>query len=175
MSIQSQIDRITAIERRLDGGAIRPATLVAADLAADIANRVIDTGESSDGSKFSAYSTKEVPAFFYYGRSRNAAGEAKVKAANKKRQGVSYSQFRGFNGLGQTKNFSFTNQLWSGFGVKKVDYSSGTYTITVGGKTKDSQDKIGWMNGQEGKSIIAPNKAELERAKKVLTDFFING
>lgn len=175
-SIVEQIERFEAIERRLNGGAIQPATLVAADMAASIANRVINDGENSEGGKFSAYSTKDVPAYFYYGRSRNAGGEAKVKAAAKKKEGVSYRDFRQFNGLPvDKKNFSFSNAMWRGFGVKKVDYSAGVYTVTLGGKTEDSADKIGWMAGQEGRSIIAPNQEEKNRAKTSLTSFFING
>lgn len=175
-NIQDQINRLSEIERRLNGGSISFVTKLAADLAADIANRVINDGESADGSKFSPYSTKEVPAYFYYGRSRNAAGEAKVKAANKKKEGVSYKDFRGFNGLGTSvKNFSFTNAMWRGFGVKKVEYSGGVYTVTLGGKTEDSADKIAWMAGQEGRSIIAPNQEEKDRAGKSMAKFIING
>ena len=175
-SIQDKIDYLTEVERRLNGGATHQATAIAADMAASIANRVINDGESADGSKFSPYSTKEVPAYFYYGRSRNAAGEAKVKAANKKKEGVSYKEFRGFNGLPvDKKNFSFSNAMWSGFGVKKVDYQPDFYTLTLGGKTQDSADKLGWMAGQEGRSIIAPNKEELTRAKDELTRYIING
>lgn len=174
-SIQNQINRLEAIERRLNGGAIPAVTVTGADMAASIANRVINTGESADGSKFSAYSTKEVPAYFYFGKSRNASGEARVKAKAKKREGVSYSDFRGFNNLGQVKNFSFTQAMWRGFGIKAVAYSGGVYTITLGGRTEDSADKIGWMKGQEGKSIIAPNQEEKERAKTEIQRFIITG
>lgn len=174
-NIQGQIERIEAIQQRLNGGAIQAVTVAAADLAADIANRVINDGENSEGGKFSAYSTKTVPAYFYFGRSRNAGGEAKVKAANKKKEGVSYKDFRQFNGLGTVKNFSFTNAMWRGFGVKKVEYAPGFYTVTIGGKTKDSEDKIAWMSGQEGSSIIAPNQIEKGRAGISITKFIING
>ncbi len=174
-SIQDQINRLEAIERRLDGGAIQAVTVTGADMAASIANRVINTGESADGSKFSPYSTKEVPAYFYYGKSRNASGEAKIKAAAKKREGVSYSEFRGFNNLGQVKNFSFTNELWRNFNVKKVSYSGGIYSLVLGGANKASEDKIGWMKGQEGKSIIAPNRVETGRAKQEILKFVIHG
>lgn len=174
-SIQHQIERMEAIERRLNGGAVSAVTLAGADMAADIANRVIDKGENSEGSKFSAYSIKDVPAYFYHGRSRNAGGEAKVKAAGKRREGVSYRDFRQFNGLGTVKNFSFTQQMWRNFGIKSVTYSAGVYTVTLGGKTQDSADKIGWMAGQEGRSIIAPNDKEYNRASDSIAKFILNG
>jgi hypothetical protein len=175
MSIDEVSKNLEDVERRINGGSIQALTIYGGDMAAQIANRVIDKGENSDGGKFSDYSQKEVPAFFFYGKSRNAGGEAKVKAKAKKKEGVSYSEFRGFNGLGQVKNFSFTNAMWRGFGVKQVEQSAGIYTLTLGGKTEDSADKIGWMSGQEKRSIIAPNQKELEAAKAKLIKFILNG
>jgi len=111
-----------------------------------------------------------IPAFWYIGRSLNAGGESKVKAAAKKKQGVSYKDFREFNNRPtDKKNFSFSNDMWRNFGVKEVSFSGGVYRLEIGGKTADSQDKIDWMEGQEGRSIIAPSKAELNRALVSLT------
>ena len=175
-SIQGQIDRLTAIERRLNGGALTVLPVIGADLAAQIANRVISTGEDSQGGKFSPYSTKDGPAWWYFGRSVNAGGEAKVRAAAKKREGVSYSDFRLFNNRGvANKNFFFSGELWRHFGVKSVAYSGGIYTLLVGGKTQASEEKIGWMNGQERRSIIAPNRAEKGRAADSLLRYVLNG
>ena len=175
-SIQGQIDRLTAIERRLNGGALTVLPVIGADLAAQIANRVISTGEDSQGGKFSPYSTKDGPAWWYFGRSVNAGGEAKVRAAAKKKEGVSYSDFRLFNNRGVAeKNFFFRGEMWRGFGFKSVTYSGGVYTVILGGKTKDSADKIGWMSAQEGRSIIAPNMREKGRAGDSLLKFAING
>ena len=175
-NIQQQIDRLTAIERRLNGGALTVLPVIGADLAAQIANRVISTGEDSQGGKFSPYSTKDGPAWWYFGRSVNAGGEAKVRAAAKKREGVSYSDFRLFNNRGVAeKNFFFRGEMWRGFGVKSANYSGGIYTLILGGKTKDSAEKIGWMSGQEGRSIIAPNRVEKGRAGDSLLKFAING
>mgnify|MGYP001025859369 CR=1 FL=1 len=141
-----------------------------ANLCADIADRVINDGRGADGGKFSPYSTKEVPAFWYIGRSLNAGGEAKVKAAAKKKEGVSYKDFREFNNRPtDKKNFSFSNDMWRGFGVKEVKYSGGVYTLEIGGQNAESQDKIDWMSGQEGRSIIAPSKVELKRVLDSLT------
>lgn len=167
--------RLTEIQNRLKN--LSSAVAVAgADLCADIAQRVINSGEKAEGGKFSPYSTKEVPAFWYMGRSLNAGGEAKVKAAAKKKEGVSYKQFREFNNRPTNfKNFSFSQEMWRGFGVKKVESKGGTYTLVIGGKTPESEEKIAWMSGQEKVSIIAPNDEEKQRLLRVLTNKVING
>lgn len=168
-SISDQQLRIEAIKNRLENLSDIIA-IAGADLCADVANRVINQGESADGGKFSSYSTNKVPAFWYAGRSLNASGEGKVKAAAKKGEGISYKEFREFNNRPTAfKNFSFSQEMWRGFGVKKVESGGGVYTLVIGGKTKESEEKIGWMSGQEGGSIIAPNGDELKRLTATLT------
>ena len=78
MSVQAQIERLEKIERRLRSLSDDVAR-EGADLCAAIADRVINEGENASGSKFSPYSTKKVPAFWYIGRSLNAGGENKVR------------------------------------------------------------------------------------------------
>jgi hypothetical protein len=160
---------LTKIEQRLLnlGDEI---TRQGATLCADIADRVINEGKGADGGKFSPYSTNEVPAFWYVGRSLNAGGEAKIKAAAKKKQGVSYKDFREFNNRPtDKKNFSFSNDMWRGFGVKDVKFTGGVYSLEIGGQNAESQEKIDWMSGQEGRSIIAASRDELSRLNKSLT------
>ena len=175
MTISQKIAQLEKIEAMLKGGASNLVAAFGSDLCASIAGRVINSGESSDGSSFSSYSTTPVPAFWYFGRSRNSAAEAKVKAAAKRKESISYRQFRGFNNLQEApKNFSFTNEMWRGFGVKKAEYVGGKYVLLIGGKTKESNERIAWMSGQEGRSIIAPNDQELNRLAKAITDKIVN-
>lgn len=176
MTISEKIAQLDNIEARLRGGLSNVVAALGADLCADIADRVINKGENFKGGQFSAYSEKEVPAFWYLGRSLNGGGEAKVKAAAKKKEGVSYREFREFNNLpGSPKNFSFSNEMWRWFGVKAAQFTGTEYVLLIGGKTKASADKMAWMEGQEGYSIIAPNETELTRLAKAITDKIING
>lgn len=169
MSVNGQIQRVNEIQQRL----LNLTNEVAAEgatMCADIADRVINEGKAGDGGGFSLYSTKKVPAYWYVGRSLNAAGDAKIKAAAKKKEGVSYKDFREFNNRPtDKKNFSFSNEMWRGFGVQKVERTGDAYLLVIGGQNKESQEKIDWMSGQEGKSIIAATKAELSRLIKKLT------
>lgn len=96
MSVQAQIERLEKIERNLRSLSDDVAR-EGADLCAAIADRVINEGEGASGSKFSPYSTKKVPAFWYIGRSLNAGGEGKVRAAAKKRGRF----LQGFQGVQQ--------------------------------------------------------------------------
>lgn len=169
MSITELAQKVEGIERKL----LNLSNDVAAEgavLCADIADRVINEGKDANGGTFSAYSIKPVPAFWYIGRSLNATGDAKVRAAAKKGQGVSYKDFREFNGRPTgKKNFSFSNDMWRGFGVQKVERTGDAYLLVIGGKNRESQDKIDWMSGQEGRSIIAASKNELARLISKLT------
>ena len=169
MSVNGQIQRINEIQQRL----LNLTNEVAAEgatMCADIADRVINEGKAGDGGGFSPYSTKKVPAYWYVGRSLNAAGDAKIKAAAKNKEGVSYKDFREFNNRPtDKKNFSFSNEMWRGFGVQKVERTGDAYLLVIGGQNKESQEKIDWMSGKEGKSIIAATKAELSRLINKLT------
>lgn len=176
MTISEKIGQLDKIEGLLRGGAANLVAAAGADTCAAIAERVINKGETSDGGQFSPYSTKEVPAYWYYGRSRSGGGESKVRAAAKKKEGVSYREFREFNNLqGSPKNFSFTNEMWRGFGVKSATYQNGAFVLLIGGKTKTSDERITWMSGQEGRSIVEPSKTELNRLARVITNTIING
>jgi hypothetical protein len=162
MSVVDQQKRLDEIERRLLN--LGPAIAeYAADMAADIANRVINKGVAGDGKSFGGYSDKGVPAYLYFGRSVNASGEARVRAAAKKREMVSYRDFRVFNSRPVAfKNFSFTNDMWRGFGVLGVKtLARGVYEAELGGGTEDSEFRIAVNSAREKKSIIAPTVDEL--------------
>jgi len=170
MTISEKIAQLDGIEKMLRGGAANIVAALGSDLCASLADRVINSGKNADGQQFSPYSEKKVPAFWYYGRSLNAGGEAKVKAAAKRKEGVSYREFRQFNNRpGAPKNFSFSNEMWRGFGVKSAQFDGGKYILVIGGKTKVSSDRIEYVSSQEGRSIIEPSPQELDRLAKQLT------
>lgn len=167
MNLQQFEQAILRAEELLSGeGAVRIVGEAMQDLVADIANRVIEQGKGADDQPFTPYSTKPVPAFLYYGRSRNQSGESRVRAAAKKKQGVSYRDFRQFNGLPVArKNFSFNNEMWRHFGVKSVRRRGGVVTTTIGGQNAQAANKIQWLSDQERRSIIAPTARELVRVQ----------
>ena len=166
----SELDaRIERAERRIYAEIEAQAAKAGADIVALITNRVVQTGKAYDGASFTPYSMKEVPAWFYTGRSRTSAAEAKIKAKAKKKEGVSYRDFRAINGLNTSpKNFEFTGAMWRGFGVLSVQRTSTGVLVTIGGTNPDAEDKIGWGTEQERKSIIRPSRSELDFAQNNL-------
>lgn len=147
-----------------------------ADAAALIENRIVSKGERNDGQKFSPYSTKEVPAFLYFGRSRNGAGEAAVKKAAKEKKGVSYKDFRQFNGLNTSfKNFQFSGEMWQGFGVRGVKLLSSTVVeIEIGGKNSRSNLLFKAHSERENSELTAPSQKELQIISETISERIIN-
>ena len=110
------------------------AVQVASNLLAQVENRIIQKGEDSEGVKFPGYSTKQVPKYFFYGKSRNAGADNRVKKS--KSPTLSYQGFRQLNNL-QTQHVDlyFTGEMWRGTGVAVttaflLKYFSGTFTST---------------------------------------------
>ena len=176
MNIDEILRVVERMEKNIQRGLGDTITVAGNSMCAEIANRVINTGKSDTGALFSPYSTKQVPAYLYKGRSRSAGGEARVARAAKERKPISYREFRELNNLpGAPKNFSFTNDMWSHFGVKKVQGTGGKYVLTIGGTTQNAANKIEWLSYQEGKSIIAPTKDELNTLKQKIVNAIQNG
>lgn len=170
--LQLRIDRMI---QRFDTEIEAQAAIAGNDIVALVTNRVVQTGKDYAGGQFSPYSTNPVPAFFYFGRSRNAGGEAKVRTAAKKKQPISYKDFRAMNNLNTApKNFEFTGAMWRGFGVQRVQRTPTGATVTIGGRNPDSENKISWMSDRENKSIIKPNAQELAIAQNNLNKWAQN-
>lgn len=169
MTISELSARIDKAIIRLDSEIEAQASKAGADLVALVTNRVVQSGTSSDGSSFTPYSQQKLPAFFYFNRSRTSSAEATVRQKAKKREGISYRDFRGINGLNTSpKNFEFTGSMWRGFGVIRVARNAAGVSVLIGGRNPDSEQKIGWGSGQENKSIIRPSAEEIGIVKNNL-------
>ena len=141
-----------------------------ADAAALVENRIVTTGATAEGGRLSPYSTKEVAAFRYLGRSRNNAGETAIRRKAKAKQPVSYKEFRQLNGLNTAnKNLEFTGEMWQGFGVTDVrTISTGLIRVTIGGKNQRSASLLGYHSEREKTDVTEPSRAETEKVKAAL-------
>lgn len=150
--------------RELLGALSVEGATVGADAAALVEQRIVEKGTNKDGVKLSPYSTKEVPAYLYFGRSRNAGGEAAVRRKAKERQPVSYSEFRQLNGLNtNVKSLQFTGEMWQGFGVTAVrQIGTGVVEVTIGGKNARTASLLGYHSTREGTQITEPSADELK-------------
>ena len=162
MTFTEAAARLDLLIASIDREAPAEAQRAGQDLAALISNRVIQKGQTAAGGRFTPYSDQDVPAFFYFGRSRNASGEAAVRRAAKDRKGLSYRDFRQANRLNVgIKNFEFNGEMWRKFGVVNVRRTATGVLVSIGGTTTDSANKITWHTEREGQSIIKPSKTEL--------------
>lgn len=174
MTLEEWDKKIGAIEAALKGDLTDTLRRAGGDLCALIADRIINTGKDSQGDFFTPYSQTKVPAYFYFNRSRSGGADARVRAAAKKREGLSYSDFRRLNNLPtDKKNFSFTNDMWRHFGVKKINKSPNGWKMTIGGLTTLAQNKIEWLSGQENQDIVQPTKQEVECVKDAVLKFIL--
>lgn len=149
------------------------AVQVASNLLAQVENRIIQKGEGSEGVKLPGYSTKQVPKYFFYGKSRNAGADGRVRKS--KKTTLSYQDFRQLNNL-QTQHVDlyFTGEMWRGTGVT-VTKSLFTQTqVTIQGRTKPAKDKIEWNSARYGGSILKPQKDEIEAARRAYQKDRIN-
>ena len=140
---------------------------VARGLKSIIQLRIQKTGISSTGAPLPGYSTKEIPAFLYFGKSLNASGEAQVQQAAEEGDGVSYEEFRQFQGL-QTghKDLTFTGSMWKQIDV--VPASTGTqFRAVIGPTTPDADNKLTW-NGDKYGPILQPSQKEIDQQVKIL-------
>lgn len=88
----------------------------------------------------------------------------------KKRQPVSYRQFRQFNGLNtDKKNFEFTGEMWQGFGVKSARQTRpGIFEVTIGGKNSRTDSLLGYHEAREGVDITEPSQQELNQIQAAI-------
>lgn len=170
MTLSELSQRIDTALDRIESEVEQQAAIAGSDLVALITNRVIQKGQNADGGNFSPYSTKEVPAFLFFNKSRNNSAEATVRKKAKKKEPISYKDFRELNNLNTNfKNFEFTGSMFRGFRLLKVEKTTTGVKITIGGSNPDSEKKIGWLSEQEGQSIIRPSSEEIAIVQKNLT------
>lgn len=173
MSDLSEIrTQIQSVRARLSAALTTEALRAGADVAALVENRIVTTGRKSDGGTLTPYSNKPVPAFFYFNRSRNNAGEQAIRKMAKQRKGVSYKEFRTMNGLNvANKNLEFTGEMWQGFGVTAVrEIQPGLYRVTVGGKNSRSDALLGYHSQRERTDVTEPSKKEIDQVKAALAE-----
>jgi hypothetical protein len=144
---------------RLQANRASEAVRIAGDGMALSIRRVQQTGKDSDGQSFPDYSKKQVPKYFFYGRSRSAGAETRVR--NAKLPTLSYADFREANNL-QTKHkdFTFTGQMFRNTGVSIQSNTGSVTTVSIGGRSDYSQKLLGYHAEKYGGSLLRSSTAE---------------
>ena len=146
--------------------------VLSADLVALVTNRVVQRGEDYTGVRFSAYSVTTVAAYRFWGKSRTQAAEKIIRAKARAKGALSYKEFRGINNLKtDKKNFEFTGEMWKKFGVIRSVVSGSKFTVSIGGTTTASQNKIDDNSQREGLSIIEASDDERDLVSRTTEDW----
>jgi hypothetical protein len=76
-----------------------------------------------------------------------------------------YAEIRRIEGRMNTKkNYERSGEMWTGFGVKSQDGK----TVTLGGRSEKSQQRINFNTGRDGDVIIAPSEKEIQELRDFL-------
>lgn len=166
--------------------------IISQDIVSMIENRVRDKGKDANGASFGPYSRKPMltsgttlksrrvwRAMAGTKKKRNSLNWVTIKKGGKNihlfELKGGYAQLRKLEGFtNKSKSFEFTGEMWRKFGVVRVSATSRGVTVTIGGKTTASQDKIDWNSEREGRSIIDISKQELKYLEDKV-DKFIQG
>jgi hypothetical protein len=158
----------------------------AAQVVNDIEQRTVQTQTNYKGGKYSTYSKKPTLSSGTTEKS-SAVFRALAGSRTKRRQldwvtvrssgknihlfevPGGYAQIRRIEGFSNTrKSFEFTGQMWRGFGVKKQKKTTTKFSIIMGGKTVESQNKIDENSQREGIAIIGMSKQEQRLMEQIL-------
>lgn len=101
--------------------------------------KIIDSGFGED------YSTKEVPAFFLYGKELNKRGADAIKKKSKAKEGFNWAGLRQAQGLPTDHvTLAYSNEMWKGLNVVRVEKRGSSFIAYLGGNNKAQQDKLTW-------------------------------
>ena len=162
MTAEQFSDKLGQLITALDTGLGNQLAKVANDMIANVELRVIGTGEAADGTKFSPYSRTPLPAFFFkQAATRLNKGLNQIEKAQKDGRKLSYAEFRQLIGKQSNyKNFQLSGEMWASYKVT----NKGDDFVKMGMSNIDAQNKLRWNSNREGKTIIAPNKEEIDFA-----------
>lgn len=192
MTLNEYHDRLKVALSKFQTDRRKACTIIALDGLAMLKARVQDDGEKADGSSFKEYSTNDLPAWYYLGKSRGEqlAGGSKTYTRSgysppfKKmvarqakagkgfaHQGWSYKEWREANNL-QTdhKDFSFTGKMWKNIKIKLVRSRTGELQYYIGPNAPDEKQKLEWNEAQQGE-ILALSTSEQNKLASRYEDF----
>ena len=160
MLIPDFIRRLRLVKNDLIKNRAIETELIGREALALVRRRIQNSGKDFAGADIGSYSTVQLPAFFYFGKSANNAGENKVKQAAKKGQKISYKDFREFNN--RETNFvdlTFTGAMWREMDVKVVQNTVEKTVATIEPRTARSK-KVADYNSLRYGNILRLSKDE---------------
>lgn len=166
MNIKDFRSKILAIIQKLNDTRSEQAALIGREALALVRRRIQNEGKNADGARLDSYSTNPVPAFFFFGDSVTAAGEAKIRASAKKGHGVSYKEFREYNNRRtDITDLTFTGSMWKEMDVFPLDSTAVKATVKIEPRTQRSK-RVAAFNSDRYGNILALSKLERDQLKE---------
>jgi hypothetical protein len=160
MLINEFIRRLNLIKNELVKTRPIETELIGREALALVRRRIQSTGKDYANADLGSYSTVQLPAFFYFGKSANNAGENKIKAAAKKGQKVSYKELREFNNRETSfVDLTFTGAMWREMDVRTSQNSVEKSVATIEPRTARSK-KVADYNSIRYGNILRLSKDE---------------
>jgi hypothetical protein len=171
MDISQASDYFNDLANKVQESQRKAALVAAGNALVLIKERVIGTGENSDGAKFKDYSDTALPSFFI--KSRTGSDKLKKKVEKKIGSKASYKDIREQAGL-QTehRDFKFTSRMWNNIIPQVIEMNNGNVSIAIKARDPQEQQKVEW-NIQESGNFLEPSKQELQKAEEYYNDYFI--
>ncbi len=170
MDISQASDYFNELANKVQESQRKAALASAGNVLVLIKERVIGSGENSDGGKFKDYSDTDLPSFFI--KSRIGSDKLQKKVEKKIGKKASYKDIREQAGL-QTehRDFRFTGDMWKKIRPKIIEIKNGNVSVVINADTPFEQQKVEWNIKRSG-NFLEPSKQELEKTKEYYNDYF---
>lgn len=101
------------------------------------------------------YSSTEVPAFYFYGKEINQKGKSEREKRSKKKETMSWAQFRSAQGLPDDHvTLSYSNEMWRGTNVVGAEKIGNVYYSILGSTTESGRNKLQWNFERYGNFML---------------------
>jgi hypothetical protein len=118
------------------------------------------------------YSKNDIPAFFLYGKARNAAGRKYLEENNLDDDLVSWGEFRKVQGLqNEYVDLTYSGRMFAGLTVIEKTTQGTRFVARLGGSDKEVDEKLDW-NSQRYGDFLQPNEAEQKEVDEIVQDEF---
>lgn len=152
LPIRQLIENLKKIEDGLDQVLRDSASIMAQD-AKSLAERII-----KDKGFGARYSTKKVPAFFFYGKELNAKGKSYIDnlidtptESKEIEDGTNWGEFRNAQGL-QTNHvdLAYSTRMWKGMRPDEPQKEGSRYFCFMGHNDREGANKMNWNFARYG-------------------------
>ena len=156
LTIEQAISRLDNLIANYDSVIAKLCETMALEAQAIIIDRIQKYGITGR-----RYSANPLPVFFFEGRELNSPGAALLKRKDKRKEGVSYEEWRKANGL-QTDHIdlSFSNRMWEKLVIVGTFKEGDVVKTIIAGGDQSTKDKLKWNTERFGEFLTLDESEE---------------